>query len=235
MFSEMERIEKYATAYINKTAMSVDGLLVYPNPLSSRFDQDAEIEQYTAMSRCAQLCFDKYSPTTAAKLASTKSEGLLSVGSLAICGVFGPDTHMKFIGDETSDQAWRLVAAFELLYNIKMHRHEDDKGTVIKSKYLTRLNNVLLSSNFTCKNDSRSRITRYIKKEQKENKKVLEKEIIHLVNAVVEDEINEEECPKDFEWDTTLDKNISRVRTTIINRSSRNVRRSQFVTYARNI
>lgn len=240
MFSEMERIEKYAKAYITKTAMSVDGLLVYPNPLSPNFDQDAEIVQYRAMAICAQMCFDQYSPTTAAKLASTKSEGLLSVGSLAICGVFGPDTQMNFIGDETPEQAWRLVAAFEMLYNIKMHRHDDGAGTDIKSKYLTRLNNVLLSSNFTCKEDSRSRITRYIKQNQKK-KNVLEKEIIHLVNAVVEDEINKEACPRDFEWDTTLNENIIRVRNTIINRSSRNVLRGrssrstfsggQFLTY----
>ena len=238
MGSEMGQIEAYATAYIEQAPLRVKAggryYTVYPNPLSPNVDQDAELEQYTAMAHCGQLCFEEYSPVTAAKLASTKSEALISTGSLAICGVFGQKIQTAFINDRTPNRAWRLVAAFEMLYNIKMHRHVEGEDIIIKSKYLTRLNNVLLRSNFTCTNNYRQRITRYITANQQQYKNIQEQWVIQLVNAVIEDEINEEDCPKKFEWNTSLDDNIERVKLVILNRASSIVLRSQYHTFASN-
>lgn len=232
MVSEMERIEAYAKAYISKSAVSLDNFQVYPNPLSQGFNQDAEIQQYTAMAYSGQLCFENYSPITAAKLATTKSEGLVAVGSLAICGVFGTDVQMAFINDKKKNQAWRLVAAFEMLYNIKMHQHGEGNNVIIKSKYLTRLNNVLLHSNYVCPKDARNRITRSIVR-YSGKKTVLLFLILNLLNAVVEDEVNKNDCPTFSDFETSIDECIEKVRTAIIKRAPSNSLRSQFRTFAR--
>lgn len=234
MYSEMERIEAYALAYISKSAMTIDNFKVYPNPLSPDFNQDAEIQQYKAMTYCGHLCFENYSPITVAKLASTKSEGLVSVGSLVICGVFGRDVQMQFILDKTPMQAWRMVAAFEMLYNIKMHQHIEDEHVIIKSKYLTRLNNVLMNSNYACHLGTRNRITRTIVGYSHTKKTIALHMVLNLINAIVEDETNEDDCPPFYDFTTPLDECIEKVRVAIIKRAPSNSLRSQFHTFAIN-
>lgn len=229
MKEDMERIEVYAKAYINKKSLILDKFQVFPNPMSPEFNQEAEINQYEAMKYYANKCFKKYSVKSAAELASTKSEGLLSVGSLAICGVFGKEIQSNFISGDIKNEAWRLVAAFEMLYNLKMHRHKDDNGNeIIKSKYLSRLNNALLNSSFTCSGEFRKKTTEAINNNKNMHKNIKENKIIHLINAVVEDEVNGEKCPMKKDGLTSLDKDIEKIKNVIVSRSLKVARYHQY-------
>lgn len=229
MNEDMERIEAYAKAYINKKSLILDKFRVFPNPMSPEFNQEAEINQYEAMKYYANKCFKKYSVKSASELASTKSEGLLSIGSLAICGVFGKEIQSNFISGDIKNEAWRLVAAFEMLYNLKMHRHKDDNGNeIIKSKYLSRLNNALLNSSFTCSGEFRKKNTEAINNNKNMHKNIEENKIIHLINAVVEDEVNGKKCPMKKDGLTSLDKDIEKIKNVIVSRSVKVARYHQY-------
>ena len=113
-----------------------------------------------------------------------------------------------------------------------MHQHGEGNNVIIKSKYLTRLNNVLLHSNYVCPKDARNRITRSIVR-YSGKKTVLLFLILNLLNAVVEDEVNKNDCPTFSDFETSIDECIEKVRTAIIKRAPSNSLRSQFRTFAR--
>jgi hypothetical protein len=70
---------------------------VFPNPMSPEFNQEAEIKQYEAIKYYGNECFKKYTVKSAAELASTKSEGLLSVGSLMTKWNFDTNSSEKIL------------------------------------------------------------------------------------------------------------------------------------------
>ena len=191
MIQDMRLIEKYAFAYEDKRSMKLGNYNLYPNPDASGFTQAAEIQQYQAMAEYGKKCFQSFSPKSVQELACTKTEGLICAGSLAICGVFGKAIQEQFI-DDKEGQSWRLIAAFEMLLNLKMHIH----GGLVKTKYLERLDNVLRKGQNACKEKSRTSITGGISATKKAHKLAkLQGHVLMLINMVVEDEQDGEDCP----------------------------------------
>ena len=191
MIQDMRLIEKYAKAYEDKSSMKLGNYNLYPNPDASGFTQAAEIRQYKAMAEYGKKCFRSFSPKSVQELACTKTEGLICAGSLAICGVFGKAIQDQFI-DDKEGQPWRLIAAFEMLLNLKMHMH----GGLVKTKYLERLDNVLRKGQNACKRKSRTSITGDISATKKAHKLAkLPGKVLMLINMVVEDEQDGEDCP----------------------------------------
>jgi hypothetical protein len=110
-----------------------------------------------------------------------------------------------------------------------MHRHKDDNGNeIIKSKYLSRLNNALLNSSFTCSGEFRKKTTEAINNNKNMHKNIEENKIIHLINAVVEDEVNGEKCPMKKDGLTSLDKDIEKIKNVIVSRSLKVARYHQY-------
>lgn len=223
MVSEMKLIEKYASAYINKTTLQISDYSVYPNPSSPGFGQTAEIEQYRAMLYASNKCLSDFNTINLSELACTKSEGLISAGSLAICGVFGPKIQNEFIMDNDRGQPWRLVAALEMLYNLKMHEH----GNKVKTKYLVRLDNVLRNGRNACRRPFRGDVSAHIASTKDDFKEISLVNVIDYINVIVEDEHDFLSCPLKVPK-RSLEKNIEIVKMLIISyaNASKTIRRA---------
>lgn len=233
MANDMVLIEKYAKAYEGKTPMRLGKYSLYPNPEASGFNQAAEIKQYQAMAEYGKKCFKSFSPKSVQELACCKTEGLICVGSLAICGVFGKAIQTQFINDK-SGQPWRLIAAFEMLLNLKMHMH----GGMVKTKYLERLDNVLRKGQNACRKRARTSITGDISQTKKAHKLApLQGEVLTLINMVVEDEQDGRDCPdpkkskRTFPQDIQLMKELIRKYASGVKAGS--PKKSKFVTYCK--
>ena len=233
MVNDMVLIEKYAKAYEGKTPMTLGKYSLYPNPEASGFNQAAEIKQYQAMAEYGKKCFTSFSPKSVQELACCKTEGLICVGSLAICGVFGKAIQTQFINDK-SGQPWRLIAAFEMLLNLKMHMH----GGMVKTKYLERLDNVLRKGQNACIKRARTSITGDISQTKKARKLApLQGEVLALINMVVEDEQDGRDCPdpkkskRTFPQDIQLMKELIRKYASGVKAGS--PKKSKFVTYCK--
>ena len=233
MAKDMELIEKYAKAYEDKSSMKLGKYSLYPNPDASGFNQAAEIKQYQAMAEYGKKCFASFSPKSVQELACCKTEGLICVGSLAICGVFGKAIQKKFI-DDKSGQPWRLIAAFEMLLNLKMHMH----GGMVKTKYLERLDNVLRKGQNACKKKARTSITGDISQAKKSGKLAkLKGKVLILINMVVEDEQDGKDCPDPKKSKRTFPQDIQLMKE-FIRRYASGVKagtpqKSKFVTYCK--
>ncbi len=233
----MNTIGGYATAYINKTEMKLEinddkFFTVYPNPQSQGFGQKEEIEQYEAMEYFGHKCLlKKFTMENFMKFGCTKSEGLLSAMSLAICAVFGDYMKKKIIdgserigGDDTS---WRLITALEMLYNLKMHQdnHIKTKTKYIKTKYIRRLEDTLVASKFRCRKGmtgSRKTVP-LIRKLGRARKNLLElktakpAEVLSVISVSVTDEVNRLVCSNkdEKELSMTIDENIQEIEKRI--------------------
>jgi hypothetical protein len=207
-------VQDYATAYSNKQCLTLPGQgkerrLVYPNPESPGFTHTTEIEQYQNMAFYAhQLMNNDLTALSVARYACTKTEGLLCVGSLAICGVFGLDIQQQFINDQ--HQPWRLVSALEMLLNMKMHEQDGR----IKTKYLSRLNSVLVHGPNACQNNLRKAVSAKIEIE-KAQKSVQFPEVSSLISFIIEDEHNKEACLQSEIVGQSLDDDITQIQDMI--------------------
>ena len=232
MIQDMRLIEKYAKAYEGKSSMKLGNYNLYPNPDSFEFTQTAEIRQYKAMAEYGRKCFQSFSPKSVQELACTKTEGLICAGSLAICGVFGKAIQDQFI-DDKEGQPWRLIAAFEMLLNLKMHMH----GGLVKTKYLERLDNVLRKGQNACKETSRTSITGEISTTKKAHKLAkLQGNVLMLINMVVEDEQDGEDCPGPKKSRRTFLQDIQLMKELIRKYANRvdvgpSIENPKFVTY----
>jgi len=227
----MNTIGGYATAYINKTEMKLETndkfFTVYPNPQSQGFGQKEEIEQYEAMEYFAhKFLLTKFNMENFMKFGCTKSEGLLSAMSLAICAVFGDYMKTEIItggkkmgGDDTS---WRLITALEMLYNLKMHEHD----ATIKTKYIQRLEDALVASQFRCVKDMTGSLKTVplIRKLGRARKNFLElktakpAEVLSVISVSVTDEVNGLVCSNKDEKElsmTTINDNIKEIEKRI--------------------
>ena len=229
----MVLIEKYANAYVGKTPMKLGKYSLYPNPEAPGFTQATEIRQYQAMAEYGKKCFVSFSPKSVQELACCKTEGLICVGSLAICGVFGKAIQKKFI-DDKAGQPWRLIAAFEMLFNLKMHMH----GGMVKTKYLERLDNVLRKGQNACRKKARTSITGDIDRTKKAHKLApLQGEVLALINMVVEDEQDGKDCPdpkkskRNFPQDIQLMKKL--IRDHASGAKAGSPKKAGFVTYCK--
>ena len=206
-------IENYAKAYIAKKSMQLGTFKVYPNPNSSEFNQQAEIIQMEATKHFANICQKDFSSDNVATLACCKTEGLISIGSLAICNVFGPDIRDQFKADAV-DQPWRLLAAFEMLYNLKMHQNDNK----IKTKYLERLDNILKNGPNSCKEQLRTQITKdilKIKASKDTKKKIDTTKALVFIHTILEDEKNGSICITKRTSSKNIDEDINTMRTII--------------------
>ena len=233
MVKDMELIEKYAKAYEGKIPMKLGKYNLYPNPDASGFNQAAEIKQYQAMAEYGKKCFQSFSPKSVGELALTKQEGLICTGSLAICGVFGKAVQNEFI-DDKAGQPWRLIAAFEMLLNLKIHMHDK----MVKTKYLERLDNVLRKGQNACRKKARTSITGDIDKTKKTHKLAkLQGKVLTLINMVVEDEQDGKACPDPKKSKRTFPQDIQLMKE-LIRRYASGVKagtpkKSKFVTYCK--
>ena len=233
MVKDMELIEKYAKAYEGKTPMKLGKYSLYPNPDASGFNQAAEIKQYQAMAEYGKKCFKSFSPKSVQELACCKTEGLICVGSLAICGVFGKAIQKEFI-DDKAGQPWRLISAFEMILNLKMHMH----GGMVKTKYLERLDNVLRKGQNACKKKARTSITGDISKTKKSGKLAkLQGKVLTLINMVVEDEQDGRDCPDPKKSKRTFPQDIQLMKELIRRYASGakagTPKKTKFVTYCK--
>ena len=216
MVQDMKLIQKYTDAYIKKTSMTLGKYSVYPNPEAPGFTQEAELDQYTALSEYGNVCFKTFNSTTYGQMACCKTEALISPGSLAICSVFGAKVQTKFINDSTKT-IWRLVAAFEMLLNLKMHKHGDQ----VKTKYLERLDNVLKKSPNACKKKTRLSITGEITNTKKKKLINLKGQVLNLIGLILEDEEDGTKCPEGLKATAkakfkSLDDDIEIIKTLIL-------------------
>ena len=231
MIQDMHLIEKYAKAYEGKTSMKLGNYNLFPNPDASGFNQAAEIRQYKAMAEYGQKCFQSFSPKSVQELACTKTEGLICAGSLAICGVFGKAIQDQFI-DDKEGQPWRLIAAFEMLLNLKMHMH----GGLVKTKYLERLDNVLRKGQNACKKKLRTSITGDISATKQAYKMAkLQGKVLALINMVMEDEQDGQDCPDPKKSKRTFPQDILLMKELIckyaIGVEAREPNIARFITY----
>ena len=231
MVHDMELIEKYAKAYEEKNCMKLDKFYLYPNPEAPGFTQETEIQQYQAMAEYGKKCYENFTPNSVSKLACCKTEGLICAGSLAICGVFGKDIQHQFIYDKVG-QPWRLIAAFEMLLNLKIHMH----AGMVKTKYLERLDNVLRNGQNACKEMSRVSVTKDIHETKSEGKLAkLQGKVLVLINMIVEDEQDGAQCPtytkskRTFDQDIHLMKELIKRHAAMVKVSNPN--NPKFVTY----
>ena len=226
MVQDMELIQKYADAYIKKTSMTLGKYSVYPNPEAPGFTQKAELEQYKALSYYGNVCFTTFDSTTYGQMACCKTEGLISPGSLAICRVFGAKIQQDYINDDTKT-IWRLIAAFEMLLNLKMHKHGDQ----IKTKYLERLDNVLKKSPNACTKKTRTSLTRTsltgeiasltgeITNTKKKKLIKLKGQVLNLIGLILEDEEDGTKCPEGLKAKAkfkSLDDDIAIIKVLIL-------------------
>lgn len=214
MVRDAEMIEKYTKAYADKTSMELGKYFVFPNTDAVGFNKYAEIQQYEAMKHFSIICLKEKDnhQQISNDLACTKIEGLICAGSLVICGVFGKELQKKYIGKMENSQPWRLVTAFEMLWNLKIHMD----GNNVKTKYLERLDNVLKKGDNTCTEEIRNKITEDIK-EKKKHKTTPLSDVLSFINMVIEDEQNGTECPEETsEIKTrTLENNIELLKNLI--------------------
>ena len=215
MIRDAEMIENYTKAYADKTSIKMGEYYVFPNADAVEFNKDVEIKQYEAMEYFANICLnvkDNHQQINT-DLACTKIEGLICAGSLVICGVFGKELQKKYMGKMENSQPWRLVTAFEMLWNLKIHMD----GNNVKTKYLERLDNVLKKGDNTCTEEIRNKSTENIKKIKKEHKMTPLPGVLSLINMVIEDEQNGTECPEETsEIKTrTLENNIELLKNLI--------------------
>ena len=233
MVKDMLLIEKYADAYEAKGALMLNGKKVYPNPESSKFTQQAELIQYAEQAKYGKICFKQFNSKSVAELSCCKTEALLCGGSLAICGVFGKAIQTQFINDKAG-QPWRLVSAFEMLLNIRMHMH----GKKIKTKYLERLDNVLRKGQNACIKKTRTSITGDITKTKK-NKLATLQNVLNMINVVVEDEIDGKACPnpkntkRTFPQDIQLMKGLIRKEAVAPAAAATKGKKAKFVVYCK--
>lgn len=240
----MDTIVKYTEAYMNGEGITLEReetednpFIVYPNPTSDEFGHEQEIQQYNAMEYFAKKCwYTKEGGLTMERYMNfgcTKSEGFLSIMSLAISGVFGDfmkNNLSKKIYEFKDDTSWRLITALEMLYNLKMHMHSDK----VKTKYVKRLNDTLLQSKFTCgkgvDTSIRQKVVRNLKTNQINNRTTLtvkinnqindgEKELkiqdaLKTINVLVLDEINLYDCDNSV-TSNDIDSNIERIKKEI--------------------
>ena len=204
-------IETYANAYIDKTNLSVGietkkpitissetsetSERVWPNPMSKDFN---EIEQYKTMLHVVESfkeVKDQNMALEVAKYACCKTEGLLCVPSLIICGVFGKRSQDRL---QETEGSWRLIVAYEFLWNLRMHKHRDEGKTFVKSKYVRRLHNTLKLSVNTCHN-----IEKQVDNRIKgiESKEIMLETIYPVINAIIQDELNDKTCNLTIEDD----------------------------------
>lgn len=200
----IELIDKYANSYINQTALRVDGRTLFASPFSPGFNQTAEINQYRSQSIFGQRCLTKMNIENEQNLSCAKTEGLLCAASKAICGVFGPQLKSKFIRD-TTDNIWRLCAAYEMLMNLKMHKSSQK----FKAKYLQRFSNALKSDPNACKKKDKPRIIAdaLALTGVSLKKKAGSSSSIRIVNSIIQDEINGTDCLEQKDANESLKKN----------------------------
>lgn len=215
MIRDAEMIENYTKAYADKTSIKMGEYYVFPNADADGFNKDVEIKQYEAMEYFANICLnveDNHQQINT-DLACTKIEGLICAGSLVICGVFGKELQKKYMGKMENSQPWRLVTAFEMLWNLKIHMD----GNNVKTKYLERLDNVLKKGDNTCTENIRNKITENIKKIKKEHKMTPLPGVLSLINMVIEDEQNGTQCPEETTEikNRTLEDNIELLKQMI--------------------
>jgi hypothetical protein len=242
----MKFINDYADAYITQKPLQLEQsrarskyatesrvFNVYPNPQSEKFGPQQEIEQYKAMEYFGHKCLlKKFTMENFMKFGCTKSEGLLSAMSLAICAVFGDNMKKKIIegserigGDDTS---WRLITALEMLYNLKMHQdnHIKTKTKYIKTKYIRRLEDTLVASKFRCVKDMTGSLKTVplIRKLGRARKNFLKlktaklAEVLSVISVSVTDEVNGVVCSNKGEKElsmTTINENIQEIEKRI--------------------
>lgn len=208
--SQMQLIERYCNAYVQRKPLRVEMKpsgaeeKAFPNPDAKGFGRPQEVEQYKLQCKYALRCLkpDGFTLQNISNLYACKTEGLICPGSLAIVKVLGDEKQQCFMTGVNNkgglcgpkDQTWRLVTAFEMLCNLKMHASDSQ----IKTKYLKRLDDALSGSVNRCKPASRlsKEVNKVFEKSKEHNKKVGIKAVLGLISEIVEDEINLTACPQ---------------------------------------
>lgn len=167
----LDAIKKYTEGYTGVKSVdhiySYDGKphKFYPNPIGFKNHKN-EIDQYTLMQSVTGAILRKnikyiaaakngkplfdlvYTADDIIDSAFTKTEALIAPGSLAICNVFGKKTFTKYVIKHTPGavSSWRLISAYEMLCNMKMHEH----NKLIKTKYIGRFINSMPNYSGNC-------------------------------------------------------------------------------------
>ena len=149
---------------VHKYSNSVGSESFFPNPLGFT-EQQNEIDQYKLMEKVTGAILRKnanyidkrglniklkYTADDIIDSAYTKTEALIAPGSLAICRVFGPKKFTKYLIGKGNGGVlpWRLISAYEMLCNMKMHEHNHN----IKTKYVGRFTNTMPQYTNNCAN-----------------------------------------------------------------------------------
>lgn len=154
---ELQCVKAYCDAYEKGKSIRVDGRVSIPRP--EQMDVDREQSVYATGLYFAEMfrrAYDEYAKGGSAdqvryaylKYAVTKIEGLVSVTSLAVCSVFGPDVYRKYLLKEVDLKPYMYaIAGYEMVRNLRMHSHAGK----YKSKYANRLRFALYDTPGLCK------------------------------------------------------------------------------------
>ena len=156
---ELKCVKAYCDAYESGRYITVDGRRSIPRP--DQMDASREQECYSNAlyfgEKFRQAC-EAYMKGGSAdqvryaylKYAVTKMEGLVSVTSLAVCKVFGPDVYEDYKMKKGLASGMREyvpgIAAYEMLRNLRMHA--SDEG--YRSKYANRIVLSLFNASGMC-------------------------------------------------------------------------------------
>ena len=158
---ELQCVKAYCDAYETKKNISVDGMNAVPCP--EQMDMAREQDCYETALHFAEMfraACEQYQSAktemnanevrfTYLKYAVTKIEALVSVTSLAVCRVFGPEVFNAFLLKEGIGKLtpyMSAIAGYEMLRNLRMHSHDGK----YKSKYANRLRFALYDTPGLC-------------------------------------------------------------------------------------
>lgn len=158
---ELQCVKAYCDAYEKGKSIRVDGRVSIPRP--DQMDVGREQSVYKTSLYFAEmfrLAYEEYAKSKSEssadqvryaylKYAVTKIEGLVSVTSLAVCSVFGPDVFNKYLLKEVKklEPYMYAIAGYEMVRNLRMHSHDGK----YKSKYANRLRFALYDTPGLCK------------------------------------------------------------------------------------
>jgi hypothetical protein len=154
---ELQCVKAYCDAYEKGKNIRVEGRVSVPRP--EQMDVDREQGCYRNSLYFAEMfrrAYEEYAKGGSAdqvryaylKYAVTKIEGLVSVTSLAVCGVFGDDVYSKYLLKEVDLEPYMYaIAGYEMVRNLRMHSHAGK----YKSKYANRLRYALYDTPGLCK------------------------------------------------------------------------------------
>ena len=157
---ELQCIEAYTRAYSEGRQVEVEGRRTTPNPTDISPSQ--ELDMYRTCMHFAEAFRAACESGRGIRRAFlnyglSKTEGLVSYTSLAICGVFGKKVQDDFIL-KTGSAAYlnrepylAALGAYEMLCNLRMHRTTGG----YKSKYANRLMRILEGNPELCRGHER--------------------------------------------------------------------------------